>query len=341
MNKKVTVLMTVYNGEKYLEDAIRSILEQSYQNFSFMIINDGSSDGTEEIILSNHDSRIIYIKNDQNIGLTKSLNKGIDLIDSEYLVRMDADDIAMRNRLKLQIKFMDSNKDIAVSGTSILIFGNGKKKIHRALINPKSVKTHLLFASALSHPSTIIRTEILKQNNIKYLEVDEGTEDYGLWQKLAENYKLSNLKNILLKYRDNKLGITSNEEKNIDKRDKMHINIYKRNFEYLNISTNDEDMIIFRKFIMHRIISEDELIKLSMLIFKLRKSIGFRTMEYDLKIFDRIIKNLFFSGVVVRENDELDSIGVYKKYFDYISPLNVTDIIKIKVKKLLINSRKR
>ena len=105
----VSVLMAVYNGEKYLLEAIESILNQTYTNFEFLIINDGSTDSTEEIILSYSDQRIRYIKNEQNLKLIASLNKGLDLAKGKYIARMDADDISLPDRLEKQVNFLERN----------------------------------------------------------------------------------------------------------------------------------------------------------------------------------------------------------------------------------------
>ena len=115
-NPKVTVLMSVYNGEKYLQEAIDSILEQTFKDFEFLIINDGSTDKTGEILESYHDLRIKIINNEKNIGLTKSLNKGLKLARGEYIARQDADDISMPERLEKEVEFLETHQDYAVVG---------------------------------------------------------------------------------------------------------------------------------------------------------------------------------------------------------------------------------
>ena len=114
---KVSVLMSVYNGEKYLKEAIKSILGQSFKDFEFIIINDGSIDKTEKIIKVFNDKRIVLI-NQENIGLTKSLNNGLKLAQGDYIARMDADDVALSYRLEKQVKFLDSNPHIFLVGSS-------------------------------------------------------------------------------------------------------------------------------------------------------------------------------------------------------------------------------
>jgi len=113
----VSVVMPVYNGEKYLRESIDSILNQTYTDYEFIIVNDGSNDKTEEIILSYNDNRIRYIKNEKNLQIVKSLNRGIELAKGRYIARMDADDISLPRRFEKQITFMENNLEIGVCGT--------------------------------------------------------------------------------------------------------------------------------------------------------------------------------------------------------------------------------
>ena len=120
--QKATVLMPVYNAEKYVAEAIDSILNQTFNDFEFLIINDGSTDNSLDIIKSYDDPRITIINNETNLGLSHTLNKGIELARGEYIIRMDADDISLSIRLEKQIEFMDSNQHIGICGSWIQTF---------------------------------------------------------------------------------------------------------------------------------------------------------------------------------------------------------------------------
>ena len=120
--------MPVYNAEKYLKEAIDSILNQTYEDFLFFIINDGSSDDSEKIILNYKDSRIRYLKNEENKGLIFTLNRGLELITTKYLVRMDADDISYPERLEILLDIMNSNTDINVLGSGMSVIGAHPEK---------------------------------------------------------------------------------------------------------------------------------------------------------------------------------------------------------------------
>ena len=110
--------MSVYNGEKYLREAIESILNQTFTDFEFLIVNDGSTDSSLEIILSYPDERIRVIRNDRNIGLTKSLNKALQQAKGEYIARQDADDISLQNRFEEQLIYLEKHPEVALLGTS-------------------------------------------------------------------------------------------------------------------------------------------------------------------------------------------------------------------------------
>ncbi|MFT5919102.1 MAG: glycosyltransferase involved in cell wall biosynthesis, partial [Granulosicoccus sp.] len=118
----VTVLLPVYNAEKFLEQAIRSVLDQTFTEFEFLIINDGSTDRSEEIIVSFNDSRIRYIKNETNLKLIKTLNKGIEFASGKYIARMDADDISLPTRFEQQVALLEKQPEIGVCGTNCIIF---------------------------------------------------------------------------------------------------------------------------------------------------------------------------------------------------------------------------
>jgi len=206
----VTVLMSVYNGEKYLSEAIESILNQTYKNFEFLIINDGSTDKTMEILQSYHDSRIKIIDNKNNIGLTKSLNKGLSMAKGEYIARMDADDISLPERLERQVQYMDVHPDIGVFGTWIkYIDENGTPQGDwRMITSPGLIGWHLFFGTCLAHPSVIMRRDVVEQVGF-YCSEALCAQDYDLWIRISAITKLANIPEILLQRRVVEDGICS------------------------------------------------------------------------------------------------------------------------------------
>jgi glycosyltransferase involved in cell wall biosynthesis len=217
MNKlpRVTVLMPVYNGENYLRQSIESILQQTYGDFEFLIINDGSTDGSEEIIRSYNDPRIRLINNEANCKLVATLNRGLTLARGYYLARMDCDDISLPTRLEKQVNFMDRCQDIGVCGTWLKLFGRaGSDDVWKVPKDSETIRSFMLFYSVIYHPTVIIRKEILKKHDLNYDTGYFAAEDYALWIRLMEHSKASNLQEVLLLRRihSNSVGVTQRPE---------------------------------------------------------------------------------------------------------------------------------
>lgn len=211
----VTVLMPVYNAEKYLDEALCSILDQTFTAFELLIINDGSSDHTEDIIKKHTDERITYVKNSENQGIVKSLNIGINLSKGKYIARMDADDIAKPTRLQQQVDFMLANPEYKLCGSqAIAIDENSKAQFQ---INTEctydDIKVQMLFKNRFIHPSVIFDKQIAK--GILYAIDYQYAEDYYLFSQITLNYKVANLTDHLLNYRLHSENITSKKKTEI------------------------------------------------------------------------------------------------------------------------------
>jgi glycosyltransferase involved in cell wall biosynthesis len=201
VNNLVTVLLPVYNAEKYLKESLNSILNQTYQNIEILLINDASTDRTEELIKNYTDSRIRVIHNETNIGLAATLNKGISLANGKYIARMDADDISYRERLERQVKYLEENPSVGVLGTSIKYFGQSKF-LNKFPECHESCKTHLLFNVCCGHPTVIYRKSIFASKPRWYKEeLRQYSEEYDLYLNLIDVAKFANLPEVLLKYR--------------------------------------------------------------------------------------------------------------------------------------------
>lgn len=206
--------MPVYNGEKYLKEAIDSILNQTYTNFEFIIINDGSTDCSEEIILSYTDTRINYISNSANIKLIKTLNVGLNAATGKYICRMDADDISVQNRIEVQVDFMENHPEYVLAGTyvnTINELGQLQKTIEY-YTQDEDLRFAMIHYCPFIHPSVILRSDRIKKNNYHYLEEYIHAEDYHLWTILANEGKVANIPLYLLNYRVHPEQISSVHE---------------------------------------------------------------------------------------------------------------------------------
>lgn len=197
---KLSVIMSVYNGEKYLREAIQSILDQSFSDFEYIIINDGSTDCTAKILASFDDQRIKIITNQQNIGLTAALNKGLVLAKGEYIARMDADDVSLSFRFKKQIDILDNNSNVVlVSGNIDLINSEGKVwyKIRRNR-HPGIVAWFLLFYNYLGgHSQVMFRRQLVSYLG-GYSKEYRYSQDHDLWQRLSNEGDIVILPEVIL-----------------------------------------------------------------------------------------------------------------------------------------------
>lgn len=209
MNSKISVIMPVYNGEKYLREAIDSVLNQTFRNFEFIIIDDGSSDSSAEIINSYNDPRIKYFKK-ENSGIADSLNFGIDKSQGEFIARMDCDDICMPNRFERQIKFFEENPElvlVASWATEINSIGEETEEIKYPPLKWKKIKRYGLLHNPFIHPTTIFRKDLIKivgNYSLKFLH----NEDYELWTRVIYKYPCMNIDEKLIKYRTHENSVT-------------------------------------------------------------------------------------------------------------------------------------
>lgn len=191
--------MSVYNGERYLREAVGSILNQTFADFEFIIIDDGSTDGTSAILSSYADPRIRLVHNPENIGLTRSLNKGLTLAQGAYIARMDADDISLPNRCERQIASLSASPDVGLLGVGWCnLTSNGEKQ---QVANPPAtdsvIRWFLLFGTVLAHPGVMFRKDLIGTVG-PYNETLRFAQDYELWCRMAHVTKLANLSDPLL-----------------------------------------------------------------------------------------------------------------------------------------------
>ncbi len=191
--------MSVYNGEKFLKEAIESILNQSLSDFEFLIIDDGCTDRSVEIIKSINDQRIRLVHNKKNIGLTKSLNKGLKIAKGKYIARMDADDISLPLRLKKQVNLLEERKEIGLAGSWFSVINSDFEA--RTLESPEEIKIELLFRNSIGHPTVMFRKELVEKYDLYYNENFRTSQDHELWYRMAEYTDLSNIPEVLVLYR--------------------------------------------------------------------------------------------------------------------------------------------
>jgi len=215
MNKEktphVSIIMAVYNGETYLFETVSSILNQTFREFEYIIVNDGSTDDTEHILARVIDPRIIVIRNGQNRGLAHSLNKGLAIARGKYIARIDAGDLAVPQRLEKQVAFLEQHPEIGIIGSGCLVIDDNDEKrgIERFPLNDLEIRWTSLLNNPFLHPSVMIRRDILSQHRLMYDPTFQATQDYELWTRLLEYTRGANLEDLLTLYRISNDSITA------------------------------------------------------------------------------------------------------------------------------------
>jgi len=215
----VSVIMPFYNSEAFIKKSVLSILNQTYRNFELIIINDCSTDNSLQIVKSFRDPRIRVINNLKHIGVAATLNRGLHLAQSRLIARMDADDIALRNRFATQIEFLRKHPDVVLVGTwATLINEQGRKiKIKKLPENSQEIKSHILRYNPFIHSTIMLRKPVLKSTGA-YDERYNGAEDYDLFLRIVGKYKTANIKQPLLLYRISRSSVTFRQLKKVELR---------------------------------------------------------------------------------------------------------------------------
>jgi len=206
----ISVIMPNYNGEKYLSESIESILNQTFRDFEFIIIDDGSKDNSKKIIkkYQKKDKRIVLIENEKNLGLPLSLNKGLKKAKGVYIARMDSDDISLPKRLKNEFEYLEKHSNIFLIGSSAIIIDESGNRlgILKKFNSPKKIKKKFLRSNPIIHPSIMFRNF----GKYFYRERFKSSEDYDFYLRiLSSDLQITNLPEILIKYRISKNSFVS------------------------------------------------------------------------------------------------------------------------------------
>lgn len=240
-NPLISCILCVFNGEKYLPSAIDSILNQTFTDFELILVNDASTDSSRELINSYSASRIRYIENEENLGLTKSLNVGIRAAKGKYIARMDADDTCLPQRFEKQVQIFEKNPELGV----VFCAGNGfiERKVPIDSISHESIKFRLQFENPLIHASAMFNTERIKED-LFYDERFRTAQDYELWCRLIQQYEFYQIPEKLMKFRKHEGQISQKKGAN----QRLNVKKIQENYlEQIGISLTDEQLEILRR----------------------------------------------------------------------------------------------
>lgn len=222
--------MAAFNAEKYISEAIQSILDQSFTDFELIIVNDGSTDTTKEKIKAFKDERIKYFENDGNHKIILTRNKLLNLAKGKYIAWLDADDISTKNRLLEQFNFMENNPEYGICGSwAIIIDENGNKlnEIWKPINHSESIKFQMMFLNNFITSSVFMKN--FRFEKYSFSEKWNLGEDFNFWLQIIANYKSTNLKKALTYYRINSSGATLNGQKKMDENKIEIIDNYLKN----------------------------------------------------------------------------------------------------------------
>lgn len=281
---RLSVVMSVFNGEKYLCEAVNSVLNQTFSDFELIIIDDGSVDNTFNLISSFHDRRIRCLRNTQNLGLISSLNIGLSLVSSKYIARMDADDIALPRRFEEQISFLEENPQVGLLGSAYDVIDDlGVVVGHSELpLRDLTIRWNLLFNNSFCHSTLLMRKLALDAVGGLYRNYILA-EDYHLVSQITKVCKVANLSNVLVRWRrsDKQISVTGRSEL-----EKTAARISRENINYL---------------MGYHFISESEAMKLYHLL-----TVNELATKTDIKLLYKIIQ---LYGEFECQNSSFDMYG--------------------------------
>ena len=329
---EISVIMPVYNTPvDILKEAVDSILNQSFPDFEFIIIDDCSSnEKTKEYLDSIIDQRVIIIRNPENFGITKSLNIGLRNARGKYIARMDSDDISLKNRLEIQLKYMELHPDTIFCGSYVEYFGNRERIMRHNLSDQELYRIRLLFYNAgPMHPSVIYNKQKLIENNLFYDENIRYSQDYMMWANASRKGKGYCLEAVLLRYRSHQKQVSS---ANASEQRSCHNYVLKNQLSYLFDDVTLKDAENHSDYYFAETITEA-----SGKWFKKLMAANNRKGIYDREKFNTFITDLIVKKVYATYDIKWKDPRSYRILFKYLP----TSYVINEVKKRAINKLKR
>ncbi|RAP27115.1 hypothetical protein DID74_00850 [Candidatus Marinamargulisbacteria bacterium SCGC AG-333-B06] len=307
MSAQITVLMPVYNCENYVGQAIESILNQTFTDFNFLIIDDGSTDKTLEQIQCFSDSRIKIRKNKNNKGLINVLNEAYPMIKTPFIARMDSDDYCDDKRLESQIKFMKDKPEVDVCGTHYSFFGVRNETIYMPM-NSSKITLKLLEGCPVLHGSMMIRTNCISK--IKFNSNYNYAEDYGMFCDAFPNLKLANINKVLYYYRvENHNTSIVHRRKQLESHEKARKTLLRT----LGVQLNNEESSVF-----HRVVEGQYLLSITELSIyeKVANQIitcNKKIVLFNTELLEKKLKHYFFWSAFYSSRYGMAIYKLYKK----------------------------
>ena len=293
----ISVIMSTYNEEKYIEASLNSLLNQTFKDFEIIIVDDASTDHTRQLIQGLQDERIHLLCNEENHGLTKNLNKALQYAKGRYIARMDGDDIAFPRRFEKQYQYMEAHTDTMLVSCYTKSFGDSDLVF--ALPDKNEVlKVRMLIRPVFAHPGFMMRRELIEAG-YQYNEEYRTAQDYEFASRVAEKYKIGLVPEVLLFYRVHKKQISAkagNQQfNNADK-------IRKRQLERLGVQLSETEWETYQAWVKEiKADSVEEFDKGYEIIYKMLKC-NEKSKIYHSKTMEKTLKQMLYTWVIRNKN---------------------------------------
>lgn len=280
--------MPVYNGETFLREAIESILNQTFTDFELVIINDGSTDSSANIIRAFTDPRIVFIDNDINTGLPRVRNQGLYASRGQYIAWLDCDDVSVPERLEVQVKFLDQHPQVGVCGAWVKMVGEGNEWIARYPANPEYIRASLLFNNFVVNSTVMMRAACTREVGLRFDLSHHLSQDYGLWVRIPKPWQITNIPKVLTIYRLHTSQVTAvHKQKQID----IAWEIQKEQLAGLEIFPTEKEKLIHLSLsglVRHTFEKLDQIFEARDYLLKLNKA-NKRYERYNKKAFRYVL----------------------------------------------------
>lgn len=327
---EISVIMSVFNAESFLGEAIESILGQSFSDFEFIITDDASTDGTPDILRNywKKDDRIILLRNPDKRGLAPNLNRMIGIAEGKYIARMDADDISFVKRLEMQWAFLNKNNDTGVIGTQIETFGSRTVKMYRAPLTHEEISASILFTNPMMHPTVMFRKSVFAETGAVYNESLMTSQDLDLWFSLIRKTRFANLPEVLLKYRIEQSSSSFVKNYSGSSREELLSGIIRSGIERTFPELKDLDINKLRQFNYGNASLEEDLSAIEQFL----RDIEAKNAEY--KLFDPTLFRYYISRQFFRFCTGSTKLGLkafkFYKDSDYSKDFDPNMLLKLK-----------
>ena len=322
--KKLTVIMPVYNGEKYLKEAVDSVLNQTFTDFDLLILNDNSSDATASILEDyvKKDDRVVVVTKTSNEGPANLRNEGIEKANTPLIALLDADDIALPTRFEKQIKVLEADNELALCGTWFTIFGDKKEKVIKHAVEYADLKVQFLHSCGLGNSTVMFKKDAIKDLRFEHEYVP--AEDYGLWSEFIANSKFYNIPESLVRYRWHPGNISQTKEENLRI---AEVAIKKRQLTRLGIDQNSENAIYYVNAVCLKRKQSFEDIKQTITasyeLLEKNKTIQF----YNQNVFHKHIERTILRTIRNAKKNNLNYFNYVKNESGYFSKIKFLDKI--------------